>query len=312
MSQCQNQSVKRLIKAKVLSHQVIRPCYNRLSLKLESEFSATFGSARPGQFLEMNVSHLAVPDLSMIPAHLNDSAQRHILLRRPFSFSDVRNLNDYVELDILYCVLGPATIRMTMLSPGDQLSVIGPLGNGFSIPSGKKTALLIAGGMGAPPLQHLAKVLRTSNLIGKVVAFAGARSLEDLPFEVDLARKGHELREFSDLNIPSRIATDDGSVGYKGYITSCLQDWFGANPIEPSETVMYACGPEPMLHVVAKLARHMNIDCQISLERMMACGIGLCQSCAVKMSNPEAEDGWAYRLCCTDGPVFDAKDVIFD
>ena len=78
------------------------------------------------------------------------------------------------------------------------------------------------------------------------------------------------------------------------------------------KTILYACGPEPMLAAVSRLAGKIGVPCQLSMERMMACGIGLCQSCAIKTHDPHAEDGWSYRLCCKDGPVLDGKDVIFD
>ena len=117
------------------------------------------------------------------------------------------------------------------------------------------------------------------------------------------------LEEFELIQVPSRVATDDGSAGYHGFVTDDARHWIEKNDIAPDTTVIYACGPEPMLSSTALLAENYNLRCQVSMERMMACGIGLCQSCAVESKTETSET--KYRLCCKDGPVFDAKDIIF-
>jgi len=211
--------------------------------------------------------------------------------------------------------VGPATLRMTTLARDDRLSIIGPLGNGFSIPKGKKLALLVAGGMGAPPLQHLAKVLATGHSGVEALAFAGAKTIMDLPFELSSqqisAGAGLWLGEFAQYSIKSIIATEDGSAGYAGLITECLSQWLDKNTVSASQTIIYTCGPEAMMAEVAKIAQAHNIDCQVSLERMMACGIGLCQSCAVECRQ-ESSDETVYKLCCKDGPVFDSRDIVWN
>jgi dihydroorotate dehydrogenase electron transfer subunit len=120
---------------------------------------------------------------------------------------------------------------------------------------------------------------------------------------------GFWLGEFARYSINSFVATDDGSAGFRGLVSTCLLDWLKQNNINPAETVIYACGPNAMLASVAKLAAEKSIDCFVSMEEMMACGIGLCQSCAVKCKADGA--GEHYKLCCKDGPVFNAKDVVF-
>ena len=216
-----------------------------------------------------------------------------------------------IIVEVVYCVLGPATLRMTTLVKGNTINIIGPLGNGFTVPAGKKRAILVAGGMGSPPLEHLAQVLTAEHPTLDAIAFAGAKSKEDLPFERPLDNLSQEigfwLGEFARYSISSFVATDDGSAGFKGFVSNCITDWLTQNSItlNPAETIIYACGPRPMLATIAKLARDKKIDCQISMEEMMACGIGLCQSCAVKCA------GDKYKLCCKDGPVFDAKEIVF-
>ncbi len=236
------------------------------------------------------------------------------MLRRPFSFCDVSTEKEKTRVDILYRAVGPATLRMTTLAKGDSVSVIGPLGNGFSIPADKKTALLVVGGMGAGPLLHLAKVLTADYPDIEVTAFAGAKTKAELPFEKPLdeisQQVGFSLAEFARHSIESLVATDDGSTGYEGFVTDCFSKWLGQNSISAKDTIIYSCGPEEMLARMAKIAEERGIDCQVSMERMMACGIGVCQSCAVECKI-EGSSETIYKLCCEDGPVFNCGELVF-
>ena len=305
---------KGIFQACVLSNQQIRQCYYRLELQLDAKGSELFKGVVPGQFLELDLSGVSLPDASAIPDHLKDSSQRPVLLRRPFSFSDVTVTQDFnglsVKVQILYCVLGPASVRMMNLRRNDTVSVLGPLGNGFSISDGLSHAILIAGGMGSPPVLHLAAYLKEHYPKCSTVSFVGAKSCEDLPFSALIGNlKGFVLEEFDRIGTPCHIATDDGSAGYQGFVTDHARGWLEKNKIDPASTVIFACGPEPMLAATALLAEDSGLTCQVSMERMMACGIGLCQSCAVEVKAASA--GRKYHLCCKDGPVFNSKDVVF-
>jgi dihydroorotate dehydrogenase electron transfer subunit len=302
---------KGIFAATVLSNQRIRQCYYRLDLRLDPIGSALFNHVVPGQFLELDLSGTALPDISEIPKHLRSSAQRPVLLRRPFSFSDVSITQGprgtSAKVQILYCVLGPGSIRMTNLKRDDIVSILGPLGNGFSIPHDISNAILIAGGMGSPPILHLADYLKNNYPKCNTTCFVGAKSSEDFPFTLLIDNiRGTVLDEFERIQVPSYIATDDGSAGYQGFITDHAQKWLRNNEMNPTATVIFGCGPEPMLAATAELAESYNFPCQVSMERMMACGIGLCQSCAV-----EVLDDTQYHLCCKDGPVFNAKNVVW-
>ena len=304
---------KVLSAATVLRNFPLGPRFYRLSLSLDEAGSQAFSNFNPGQFIEIKVSDLAVPYKENIPAELTDVARRNIILRRPFSLCDVRSKDGKVTIDILFRVLGAATVRMTTLKEGDKVSIIGPLGNGFSIDETKTNALLVAGGLGAPPLQHLAGFIRTSFPEMRVVAFAGAASYQELTFTVLIDNEeGLFLEEFSRMRVESHIATDDGSAGFKGFVTQRLEQWIEEHSPEASDSIIYSCGPEPMLASVSKLAEKYNIDCQVSMESMMACGIGLCQSCAVTAQSTAAAEETVYKLCCQDGPVFDCKDMKFE
>ncbi|MEJ5259499.1 MAG: dihydroorotate dehydrogenase electron transfer subunit [Anaerohalosphaeraceae bacterium] len=306
---------KALVQALVTANEPIRPRFWKLLLKLDPEGSRLFSKALPGQFAQFDLSHLSLPPAEAIEETLRDRAERTILLRRPFSFSDIftsySEQGTYVCLEVIYCVLGPATVRMTSLKPGDCISLIGPLGNGFWYPETMKNALLVTGGMGAPPILHLASFLRKSYPHTAVTAFAGARSIDYMPFELKIGNiTGATVEEFERLNIPVHLATDDGSVGRKGFVTELLKEWIEKQKPNPEQTVIYACGPEPMLAACAEIAFRTRILCQVSMERMMACGIGLCQSCAVRIRTDKPESP-IYQLCCKDGPVFDSRTVIF-
>ncbi|MHC4068338.1 MAG: dihydroorotate dehydrogenase electron transfer subunit [Planctomycetota bacterium] len=289
--------------AEICSNHQVGPKFYRLGLEFSDRAAKIFADAKAGQFLELDLSSAALPPAEVIPAELADACRRKILLRRPFSFFNVAADGERTTLDILYCALGAGTLRMTTLSKGDSISVIGPLGNGFCMPQGKQTALLVVGGMGAPPLLHLAETLVRDYPGIRIIVFAGAKTKEELLFETQLDRPAAE-------KIKHITATDDGSAGYHGFITDCFTKWLKENLVTADETIIYSCGPEEMLAKVAQTAKEKNIDCQISMERLMACGIGLCQSCAVEC-RVEGEDETVYKLCCKDGPVFDTKEVIF-
>ena len=316
MSEKCSSSAKGMFEAIVSSNKQIGKRFYRLRLEFSGNAASAFADFQPGQFAELDLSGTALPSVKTIPEDLLDTAGRKILLRRPFSFTDITPDRDKTFAEILYCVVGPATLRMTTLSAGDSVSVIGPLGNGFSVPDNKRTALLVAGGMGVPPLLHLTKVLTADPKPDRieVIAFAGAKTATELPFEGRLdeisQQLGFSIPEFARYGIESLVATDDGSAGYHGFVTDCLTEWLAQSPLDNNSTIIYACGPEPMLARVAEIAKDKNIDCQLSLERRMACGIGLCQSCAVECKVSSSNET-IYKMCCKDGPVFDSREVVF-
>ena len=288
--------------------------FYRLGLEFSGAGARPFANAKPGQFLELDLANVPLPSAENIPADLADAACRDILLRRPFSFANVDTKGQKSFVEILYCVVGPASLRMTTLSVFDSVSVIGPLGNGFRVPKDKETALLVAGGMGAGPLLFLAKVLTEKFPDIEVVVFAGAKTAKQLPFERRLdklaQRLGFSIAEFAGYGIQSFVATDDGSMGFAGLVTDYLSKWLKRADLAGERTIIYSCGPEPMLAKVAEIADNYKIDCQVSMERMMACGIGLCQGCAVECKAADSHNT-VYKMCCKDGPVFEAGEVIF-
>jgi dihydroorotate dehydrogenase electron transfer subunit len=311
----QSSMAKGVFPATITSNGRIRECFWTMSLEFTGAGATAFAKFRPGQFVQVDVSHLGLPDESLIAPELRDVSKRSILLRRPFSFADVTAGRDKTTAELLFCVLGPASVRLTTLRRGDSLGFLGPLGNGFQVPSGKRLALLVVGGMGAPPIRCLAKLLRAECPDTNVIAFVGAKTAQSLPFEGPFDSVPEHIDflvpAFAKFGIPSAVATDDGSAGRRGFITERLAQWLDdQRDWSPSGTIIYACGPETMLAAMARLATERNIDCQVSMERRMACGIGVCQSCAVEC-RVEGSNETVYKLCCQDGPVFDSRAVVF-
>lgn len=306
---------KGIFNAAVYQNRSLGDKFFRLTLELEKKANSVFSSASAGQFVEIDVSKLALPAEKLIPQQYSDAALRNVILRRPFSFADINCSKDSTIIEILYCVLGPATLRMKTLKTGDTINLIGPLGNGFALPEKKKNVILVAGGMGAPPLIHLANVLTKQSSKINITAFVGAKTKNDLAFfdiKTNRLKKSTDitLGEFARHNIKTFISTDDGSAGFKGFVTQILKNQLEQNKPSADETIIYACGPEAMLAATAALSSEFKIPCQVSLERRMACGTGLCQGCAVKCRDKTGGSDF-YKLCCKDGPVFWSDEVIW-
>lgn len=251
---------------RVTSNRKVKPGYFLMSVRCPSVAE----KAKPGQFLTVRCGNGTSP-----------------LLRRPFGFHSIAGSG----FEILYKVIGKGTRFLSGLKPGDKMDILGPLGNGFPIPKGKKNFIIVAGGIGVAPLASLAESLvkiKKSN----VYAIIGARSKNTLLCE------GH----FKNIGIKTMIATDDGSCGKKCFATDVLEEFL--NKKEGFFPTIFACGPEPMLKTLARLAKKRGVECFISLEENIACGVGACLGCAVKT-------GSGYKLICMDGPVFDAKELIW-
>lgn len=229
---------------------------------------------------------------------VREAGRQEPLLARPFSIFDFYRRGDEVALEVLYRVAGRGTTLLSRLKPGDGLTLLGPLGKGFGIPDGIKRGVFVAGGVGVAPLHFLIhrRFPATTGGSGReAVFYFGARSQ-------DLLAGIERLRGSCDL----RVCTDDGSQGYRGLVTERLKGDMDA--YDPGETVIFACGPLPMLRALKRLLGHHPIPCQASLEERMACGIGACLGCAIAIRGPGGKR--EYRKVCQDGPVFDLQEVL--
>jgi dihydroorotate dehydrogenase electron transfer subunit len=239
------------------------------------------------------------------------------MLRRPFSLAGRAAAPDGTAvLELIYRVVGGGTSWLAGVIAGDELSVLGPLGNSFTVRDEKPAAALVAGGVGIPPMIYLAETLAAR---GKAIkAFCGVRSEHLLPLKLTgqaevspLGEPALCAMEFAAHGVATAIATDDGSVGWKGFAPEAFARWLDAQDNPAASLVVYSCGPEAMMRAVGRMCSERDIECQLALERHMACGMGTCQSCVFKM-RADNELGWVYKLVCTDGPVFSAADIVWD
>ena len=221
-------------------------------------------------------------------AHVRILPLSDALLRRPFSIFQV--CGD--TLAILYKTIGRGTEVLSHMRPGEELSMIGPLGHGFTVPSaGSETPFLIAGGYGMAALYLLAQ--RSPQ---KGIVFVGGRRRVDILCEEEFRALGWEVR----------VTTEDGSHGQKGLVTQVLQTELERRA--PGRK-LFACGPTPLLKAVGQLAAEFKLPAELSLDKHMGCGIGVCLTCVVPI---KAGDGWEYQRTCTDGPVFDSRQIAWE
>lgn len=223
-------------------------------------------SALPGQFV-----------------HIKVNAGLYPLLRRPISINSVDK--DKGAITILYHVVGQGTEELSKLEAGSYIDVMGPLGNGFPIFKDKRCAV-VGGGIGTAPLLELAKNMQNCN------AYLGFRDCV------------YKIEEFERHCDKVYITTEDGSIGYKGYITEHLLKDIARYDI------VYTCGPKAMMQKTIEICQQNNVDCYVSIEERMGCGIGACLVCACKVKDENGQ--WHHKKACKDGPVFNAREVILD
>ena len=221
-------------------------------------------------------------------AHIRILPLKDALLRRPFSIYQVNG----ETFSILFKAVGRGTEILSRMKPGDELSVIVPLGHGFTLPKPEgETPLLVAGGYGMAALYLLAQ-----RAPQKGVAFVGGKRRVDILCE----------NEFRELGWDVRVTTEDGSVGEKGLVTQPLQAELKR---DTARRKLFACGPTAMLKAVGKIAEEFNVPAELSMDEHMCCGVGVCLTCVIPV---KTDDGWEYQRSCTEGPVFDSRQVVWE
>ena len=238
-------------------------------------------------------------------------ASRFFMLRRedslspaiPRPFSIYRQRGD--TLQFLIKVMGTGTRALAESRPGDVLRVIGPLGNGWPTLDGAGDPwVMLAGGVGSAPF-----------IMGIEQAIAGMDGAAPVPAEsitllFGAATQGllYDLAAFEALGVTVATATDDGSHGRKGNVLDLLRELWDRGTV-PQRVRLLACGPDPMLHAVSNLAREHDLECWLSLETLMGCGVGICNGCPIA-ARPEGRFGdWGNAKCCVEGPVFSTRDI---
>ena len=275
------------VEARVISNTRLSPDYNVIALAAPEIAAAT----SPGQFVMVKAGRGSTP-----------------LLRRPFSvFEILRTDGRVVGLTLLSKRIGTTTQMLFDAVEGDVVSCLGPLGRAFSTGHPAAEAWMVAGGVGLAPFATLSEVFLAQN--ARTTLFYGARSARDLFY----------LGWFRDRSVRLLLATEDGTVGDCGRITMPLERELrsavvgnlqvsGAN--SATDIMIYACGPEPMLEAVAHLASRYNRPLEISVERVMGCGLGGCYSCVIPVRN--GPKGHHYVRSCLAGPVFDGAEIVWD
>jgi dihydroorotate dehydrogenase electron transfer subunit len=259
-------------KIQVLWNKKVAPGYFKIGLNCHREYS----EAKPGQFVMLRLCGQIEP-----------------LLRRPFSIHRLISGNGHFQgIEILYKVVGKFTKNLSMLKKNEWIEILGPLGSGFSIPKNTKRIFMVAGGMGVAPIVFLASQLKNNKVdFSLCCMFLGGRSKCDILC----------LDDFDQLKMDVHLTTDDGSAGNKCLVTHPLEMALA----EKQPDILYACGPREMLKSVVVLAQKFAVNCQVSVETMMACGMGACLGCAVKPGGASEK----YLHACLDGPVFDANAI---
>lgn len=239
---------------------------NFFELILKSEIKNC--SPQPGQFTTIRVSTDTTP-----------------LLRRPFAYSYYDKQIE--QCSIIYQKRGKTTEILSGKQAGEIIDCIGPIGNHFTLPAADTTAILVAGGIGVGPIQYFASQLKRLKI--PYIFIFGARNSNSIP------RNG--IFEAID----PIICTDDGSSGFKGTTADYLHK---CSSTIPKKTVFYCCGPHPMLKACYEFSKKINCPCWVSVEQVMACGVGACMGCVVKVRSKQK-----YARACKDGPIFNGKEL---
>jgi dihydroorotate dehydrogenase electron transfer subunit len=251
--------------------------------------------ARPGSFVHM-------------------SCGDELRMRRPMSV--MRTSAAQGCIDILFKAHGRGTALLAARRPGERLSLLGPIGKTFRLEGYRRRPLLIGGGVGIPPMIFLAEHMRALGSDVEPLVLMGS----EIPFPFR-ARPSRILAGgipdgviaamplLDDWGIASRLASQQGYAGcYDGFVTDLARAWIERSGVERGAVEIFACGPTPMLRAVAALACEFSLPCEISLEEFMACAVGGCAGCTVRI---ETREGAAMKRVCVDGPVFDAASVVF-
>jgi dihydroorotate dehydrogenase electron transfer subunit len=265
------------IKVKILTKEEVAP--NIFLIKLLAPSVAQ--DALPGQFI-----------------HIKCTTDHYPLLRRPLSIYRIDKEKGGIY--ILFQVVGEGTKSLAQSAVGDDLDIVGPIGNGFNIYPESKKIMIVGGGIGVAPLLALCE---ESIKQGKEVrVLIGALKKELVVGE----------ESFKILGAKVDVATDDGSYKYKGLVTDLLEGSIREGWLADQ---IFACGPKPMLRKIVEISLDNHVDCQVSLEERMACGIGACLGCVCKTKTRDKEKDkvkYEFKRVCVDGPIFEGSEVVWD
>jgi dihydroorotate dehydrogenase electron transfer subunit len=265
-------------KIPIISCEKLNPLFFRLRF-----FSPRIArESNPGNFVHLRINDNGFP-----------------LLRRAFSIHKL--VREKGTFDILFRVLGAGTKLLSQRKPGQELDILGPLGNSFTFPK-KSTGevILAAGGMGLAPLFFLASEFCRNGKLdpSKVTFLYGVKNKDEFLY----------LKELKNLGLDLSLTTEDGTQGFEGMVTQLLLKQIKRHS-NPKRVKVFACGPSGMLKCISGYCRKYGFDCEVSLENHMPCGLGACMGCVVKFGK---KDQFEYKRVCKEGPVFSAQEVWLD
>jgi len=267
--------MKTVVAGKIIFNRQLFKEYYLMGLKVPASFTESL----PGQFVMVRIPGKDVP-----------------LLGRPFSIYSLYTSRNDTVIEILYRIAGKGTALFSRMKENEEVSVLGPLGQGFDIFERRKHIILIAGGVGVAPLSFLAEIYARSypDKNRKISCYLGAKSSG--------AHVGLDRLEGTCSEV--KISTDDGSSGYHGLVTDLFYKDFLSS--ENEDAFIYSCGPNQMMKSLAHILEGHSCKCQVSVEERMACGIGTCLGCTVVTKD---EGGVKFLRACKEGPVFDIEVI---
>ena len=249
---------------KIASNEKLCPRFYRLCI----DAKPILNKILPGQFIHIRTTEALEP-----------------FFRRPFSVYRAQR-----QVEIFYEAIGPGTTLMSRMKKGDDIDVLGPVGVPFTLPGRNiKHVVMIAGGIGVAPFLILSDALKKRKDLQLTLLYGGRTAGHVYP-----------MKEFKQNGVKVLIATDDGSRGVKGRVSSL----FDKIKIDPASTFIYTCGPNPMMAAVQQWAKKNNLKGEAACEEVMACALGACLGCSIRTTE-------GYKTVCYDGPVFDLRNVIF-
>ncbi len=270
---------KNIFIGEILRNEEIRPNYFLMKVQLPDSFD----EPRPGQFVMIRIAGLSEP-----------------FLGRPISIYSYSLRKSFVEIEFLYRIAGKGTQILAGLIKSSQVEVHGPLGGSYEVFPEKENIVFIAGGIGVAPLSLLAQYLCKNVCLvpSRMNFYLGAQTAKEIVGLDKLTRLCYNIQ----------ICTDDGSQGRKSLVTQAFAE--DIKKYDPANTAVYACGPKGMMKALAGILGKGKFACQVSLEERMACGTGACMGCAVAVKDKQGDV--AYKRVCSDGPVFNLADVIWE
>jgi dihydroorotate dehydrogenase electron transfer subunit len=268
----------------------------------------------PGEQFVLRISAPKCAARALPGSFVHLTCDPDVPMRRPLSIQRVDANEGWIE--ILFKIVGPGLRALSRRRVGDDISVLGPIGQPFRPDPARPRALLVGGGVGIPPMVFLAEWMRSQPgspwkplvLMGSEIPYPFKARPSTILVPGIPAGTIAAMPLLDGWGVPSRLATRAGFAGcYDGFVTQLADEWLGSlDAAAKAEVEVFSCGPTPMLESMAKVAAKHGVRCQVSLEEFMACAVGGCAGCTVQVATP---DGPAMKRVCVDGPVFDSKAV---